>query len=119
VSQAGASQITFHSLALLAETGAHDVFVEVRSRYFDPRGKRVQLQTFVVDGDDKDFLIGPLFLGDRSAARKDPIFEFRLSLTMKDGEIFTGNGNWIPGTAMRVPIGSHQIERSVGALPAR
>lgn len=118
VSTAGSSQITFHSLTPLAETGASDILVEVRSRYFDPRGERLQTRSVVVNADGKDFLVGPLFVADPSAAG-NPMFEFRLSLTMKDGDTLEGNAAWIPGNALRVPIGRKQLERSVGALPSR
>lgn len=119
VSQAGASQITFRSLTPLAETGAHDILVEVRSRYFDPRGEQMQTRSVVLDADDREFLVGPLYLGDPSASGDESIFEFRLSLTMSDGQTHTGRAAWIPGTALRVPIGRHQLERSIGALPPR
>jgi hypothetical protein len=119
VSTAGASQITFHSLTPLAESGAHDLQVEVRSRWFDPQGERTQTRTFVVDADEKDFLVGPLFVGDRSPGGTPPLFEFRLSLTKKDGEVVTGNAAWLPGDALRVPLGSRQLERSIGALSGR
>lgn len=118
VSTAGSSQITFHSLTPLAETGATDIVVEVRSRHFDPRGERLQTRSVIVNADEKDFLVGPLFVADRSDAGGAPIFEFRLSLTMKDGDTVAGNAAWIPGNALRVPIGRRQLERSVGALPS-
>jgi hypothetical protein len=121
VSTAGASQITFHSLTPLAETGAHDLQVEVRSRYFDPRGDELQVRSFVVDADEKDFLVGPLFLDERAAAGtgEGPFFEYRLTLTMKDGDVFAGSAAWIPGDALRVPLGRRQLERSLGSLPGR
>jgi hypothetical protein len=117
VSTAGSTQITFHSLTPLAETGAHDILVEVRSRHFDPRGEQLQTRSVVLNSDGKDFLVGPLFVDGAASAGVDPMFEFRLSLTMKDGDTVTGNAAWIPGHALRVPIGRKQIERSVGALP--
>lgn len=121
VSTAGGAQITFHSLTPLAETGAHDVQLEVRSRYFDPRGEELQVRSIVVDADEKDFLVGPLFLGQRSGAGAEggSFFEYRVSLTMKDGDVFAGSAAWIPGDALRVPIGRRQLERSLGSLPGR
>lgn len=118
VSTAGSSQITFHSLTPLAETGAHDIVVEVRSRHFDPRGEQLQTRSVVLDADGKDFLVGPLFVDGPSDTGGGTMFEFRLSLTMKDGDTVTGNAAWIPGSALRVPIGRKQLERSVGALPS-
>lgn len=117
VSTAGSSQVTFHSLTPLAETGAHDIQVEVRSKFFDPRGEQVQVRSFVVDADEKDFLVGPMFVGDRSAGSVGTLFEFRLSLTMKDGNVVAGNAAWIQGDTMRIPIGRRQLEQSIGALP--
>jgi hypothetical protein len=122
VSTAGASEITFHTLSPLADAGALEVVAEVRSRYFDPGARDVQVRRVVLDADGKDFRLGPFFPGDRladGAKRADPLFEFRLALTMKDGRPESGEGRWIPSNDLRVPIGRFQLESSLGSVPAR
>jgi hypothetical protein len=122
VSTAGAAAITFHTLTPLADAGAYEIMVDVRSRYFDPRGSEVQVRSLVLNADEKDFSLGPLFPGDRLAGRAvpgDPLFEYRLGLTMKDGRTVRGNAAWVPSDDLRVPIGRFQLEASVGTLPAR
>jgi hypothetical protein len=47
------------------------------------------------------------------------MFEYRLALTMKDGNLVSGNAAWIPARSLRVPIGRHQLEQSIGTLPGR
>ena len=118
VSTPGSSQITFHSLTPLAESGAHSILVEVRSRYFEPQGEQLRTRSFVVDADDKDFLLGPIFGSDRSTGRAGPMFEFRLSLTMKDGDVQAGNAAWVPGDKLWMPIGRRQLDQSLGTSPA-
>src|SRR5206468_1072750 len=42
VSRAGSAQITFHTLTPLADVQAHELDLEVRSRYFDPEYRDAQ-----------------------------------------------------------------------------
>lgn len=118
VSTTGSSQITFHSMTPLAESGAQRILVEVRSRYFDPQGAQTRMRSVVVDADDKDFAIGPLFGLDRVTGA-GPMFEFRLTLTMPDGEVVAGNAAWVPGDKLWMPIGNRQLVQSLGKLPGR
>jgi hypothetical protein len=118
VSGAGAAQITFHSIDPLALTGGHDLEVEVRSRYFDPRGEQMQVRSFRVDSDEKDFLVGPLFVNGGSAG-DDPLYEFRVTVIGKGGDTFTGNAAWIPSKRLWTPIGRLQLEQSLGSIPGR
>ncbi len=114
VSAAGSSQFTFRSLTPLAESGAQHILVEVRSRHFDPQGEATRTRSFVVDADGKDFTLGPVFGLERAAGRSGPLFEFRLSLTMKDGAVVGGDAAWVPGDKSWMPIGRRQLEQSLG-----
>jgi len=120
VSRSGASQITFHTMTPLADAGAFEIMVEVRSRYFDPRVRDTQVRQLVLDSDGKDYSLGPLFPGDRAAGEPipgDPLFEYRLGLTMKDGRPYRGSSQWVPSDELRVLIGRFQLESSLGSLP--
>ena len=119
VSSAGSSQITFHSMTPLSESGAQRILVEVRSRYFDPQGEQTRMRSFVLDADDKDFGVGPFFGSDHLTSGAGPLFEFRLSLTMPDGEVVAGNAAWVPGDKLWMPIGNRQLVQSLGRLPGR
>jgi hypothetical protein len=122
VSGTAASVITFHTLSPLADANALEIVAEVRSRYFDPHARDVRVKRVVLDADGKDFRLGPLFAADRVNAEprsSDPLFEFRLLLTMKDGRPESGAAKWIPSHDLRVPIGRFQLETSLGALPPR
>jgi hypothetical protein len=104
----------------LADAGAYEITLEVRSRYFDPRVRDSQVRQLVLDSDGKDFSLGPLFPGDRQPGESipgEPLFEYRLGLTMKDGRTFRGSYQWVPSDDLRVPIGRFQLESSLGSLP--
>lgn len=119
VSSAGSSQITFQSMKPLAESGAHSMLVDVRSRYFDPQGQQTRIRSFVVDADEKEFLVGPLFGVDQPTGRPGSMFEFRLSLTMPNGDVVVGDAAWVTGDRLWQPIGRRQMEQSLGVLSGR
>ncbi len=120
VSTTGASEITFHTLTPLADAGAVEALVEVRSRWWDPRGAATQVKTVVLDADGKDFRLGPLFAGARAGdGSGEPLCEYRLALTLTDGRPERGEGRWIPSRDLRVLVGPFQVQSSLGALPAR
>lgn len=119
VSSAGSSQITFHTLTPLAESGALRMLVEVRSRLFDPKGEQTLVRSVVVDADGKDFTVGPVFGADAAAGRAGPWFEFRLTLTMPDGGVVSGDAAWVPGDKLWMPIGQRQLQQSLGRLSGR
>lgn len=116
VSAAGSSQITLRSLDPLAATGAQRVLVEVRSRYFDPKGEQTRVRTVVVDADDKDFQVGPFFGAEGASGRTGPLFEIRLSLSMPSGKVVSGVGGWVPSEKAWMPIGRDQLGQSIGPL---
>ncbi len=120
VSTTGGAEITFHTLTPLADAGAIEMVAEVRSRFWDPGGRSTQVRRVVMDGDGKDFRLGPLFVpSDAGGGAGEPLFEYRLQLTMQDGRPADGEGRWLPSRDLRVPIGRFQVERSLGALPGR
>jgi hypothetical protein len=119
VSSTGPSQITFHTITPLADAGAYEIAAQVRSRYFDPQSRDAQTRTLVLSSDSKDFLLGPIFLGSRQPGESvpgDPLFEYFLTLTMKDGATYKAS-RWIPSDDLRLAIGRHQLEEALGALP--
>jgi hypothetical protein len=119
VSSSGPSQITFHTITPLADAGAYEIAAQVRSRYFDPQSHDPQTKTVVLTADSHDFNLGPLFLGSRQPGESvpgDPLFEYFLTLTMKDGATYRAE-RWIPSDDLRLAIGRHQLEEALGALP--
>jgi hypothetical protein len=121
VSNPGGAEITFRTLTPLADAGAIEVVAEVRSRFWDPGGRSTQVRSVVLDADGKEFKLGPLFppAGASASRGGEPLFEYRLALTMTNGRPEFGEARWIPSHDLRVPIGGFQLERSLGALPAR
>ncbi|HYR51395.1 MAG TPA: hypothetical protein VET83_02145 [Candidatus Dormibacteraeota bacterium] len=119
VSTSGPSQITFHTITPLADTGGYEIAAQVRSRYFDPQSHDSQTRTVVLSSDSKDFTIGPLYLGSRQAGESvsgDPLFEYFLTLTMKDGTTYRAT-RWVSSDDLRLAIGKHQLEEAFGSLP--
>lgn len=120
VSSTGSSEITFRTLTPLADTEAFEIVAEVRSRFWDPRGRTPQIKRVVLDADGKEFRLGPLFVdAGRAASGSEALFEYRLALTSRDGRTNEGEGRWIPARDLRVNVGSHQVQTSLGSLPAR
>ncbi len=117
VSSTGGNEITFHTVTPLAESGALAVVAEVRSRWWDPQGRELRTRQVVLDADGRDFRLGPLFAP--ASADGGALFEYRLALTMKNGKPETGLERWIPSRDLYVPIGSFQLETSLGALPPK
>jgi hypothetical protein len=119
-SSAGPSMITFHTLTPLADAGAIEINVQVRSRYFDPQSRDVQTKTVVLNADGKDFTVGPIYLGSRQPGESvpgDPLFEYSLAVTVSSGQTYPGS-NWAAGNDLRQAIGRYQLEQTVGTLPA-
>ena len=119
VSTSGPSQITFRTITPLADAGAYEIAAQVRSRYFDPQTNQLQTKLIVLNADGRDFNVGPLYLGARQPGESipgDPLFEYLLELTMKDGTTYKGT-RWLTSDDLRLPIGKHQLEEALGALP--
>ncbi len=119
VSTGGPSQITFHTITPLADTGGYELAAQVRSRYFDPQSHDTQTKTVVLSSDSKDFTLGPVYLGSRQpgeAVPGDPLFEYFLTLTMKDGTTYRAS-RWVTSDDLRLAIGKHQLEEAFGSIP--
>ena len=117
----GAAQISFHTITPLADTGAYEISVTLRSRYFDPKTRdRRTLPPLVLGADNQDFTIGPIYLVNRQPGEKvpgDPLFEYSIEVAMGDGTTYSGT-TWIPVDGLRVLIGRVQLEQALGrALP--
>jgi hypothetical protein len=116
VTSMGSSQITFHTIKPLADTGAYEIAVQVRSKYFDPRSRELQIKPVVLKEDDKDFTLGPIYLVNRQSGESvpdDPLFEYYLELGMPDGTVHRA-AHWLASDNLRVLIGRVQIEQALG-----
>lgn len=112
--------ITFRSLTPLESTGAVEIWVDVRSRFFDPGERDVTEgpQTTIV-ADRASYTVEPIFLTNRLAPDTGeawPLFEYRLTVVMPDGTVHEGT-DWLPSERDTVVIGPVQIEQSLGFLP--
>lgn len=120
VSDAAPSQITFRTLTALADTGAIELAVRVRSRYFHPRDRETEIKPLLVLGEDMaEYTTGPVYLVDRQpgeAVPGDPLFEYQLELLMADGQSHRST-RWVASNDLRVNIGRFQVEESLGFLP--
>lgn len=119
VSNITASQIIFETITPLADAGAYKLLVAVRSSYLNPRSHKLQvLPELPLSKDEQEYRSGVLYLGERSANAADPIFEYQLSVVMRDGVLHPGT-QWMPSQNLRVLLGSAQIKSSLGFLPGK
>ena len=119
VSSTGPSHITFHTITPLADVGAYEIAVQVRSRYFDPQAGDAQTRIVVLKADGQDFTVGPIFLGTREPGESipgDALFEYLIDVIMADGTTHKG-AHWIESNDTRLAIGRRQLEESLGSLP--
>jgi hypothetical protein len=118
VTSVGSSQIAFHTITPLADTGAYEVDIEVRSRYFDPRNRDMQTKgPVVLNADNQDMTVGPIYAPSGGASGSGgPLFEYRIDLVLKDGSTYKGT-RWVRSDSLRVLVGTSQIEQSLGSLP--
>lgn len=112
--------ITLRSLTPLEATGAAEIWVDVRSRFFDPSEREIAdgPQTTITD-DRASYQIEPVFLTGRTNPETGdewPLFEYRLTVIMPDGTMHDGV-NWLPSERDTVVIGPVQVEESLGFLP--
>lgn len=112
--------ITFRSLTPLESVGAAEIWVDVRSRFFDPGERDVTAgpQTTIV-ADRASYTVEPIFLTNRldpQTGEAWPLFEYRLTVVMPDGTVHEGAA-WLPSERDTVVIGPVQIEQSLGFLP--
>jgi hypothetical protein len=123
VAGVSASQVTFKTIEPLEETGAVEVTLLVRTRYLHPSDRALgTMPLLVLDRDRAEYVApAPIYLAGRQPGESrpgDPLFEYQLSVTMKDGQIHQAN-NWIPSDHLRVVIGSHQLRQALGFLPGQ
>jgi hypothetical protein len=122
VSSVSASQIRIRTITPLADTGAYAISIQIRSRHFDPQAAQVQVKPDVLlDADGKDFTVGPIYLGSRQDGESvpgDPLYEYFVSLIMKDGTTYKAT-HWVPSDSLRLLIGKVQVEQALGMLPAK
>jgi hypothetical protein len=118
VTSIGASQVVFRTITPIADLGAYEIAVNVRSKYFDPRSRQMQVKPpLTLNADNKDFSLGPIYLVNRQAGQPvpdDPLFEYRLDVSMPDGRVHRGE-TWIPVDGLRVLIGKVQAEAVLAA----
>jgi len=112
------------TLTPLADLGAAEISVRLRSRYFDSEGSELQTRTpIVVDADRSEFDAGQVYLVERQAGEErpdDPLFEYQIEVVMPDGTIHQPDSDhWVPGHRSRLLIGTVQVEQSLGHLPGQ
>ena len=110
-----AAQITFHTITPLADVGGYEITARVRSKYSDPKDRTPIQKTVVLNSDNKDFTLNPIYNG---APAGEPIFEYLLELAMPDGTTYKGT-TWIPSDGLRVLVGRAQLQQSLGTLPGK
>jgi hypothetical protein len=115
VTSVAASQITFHTINPLAEMGAHELALRVRSRRFDPDGRHSREKSIVLKADNQDFTLGPIYV-DEAEGRSEALFEYFLTVAMADGTEHEAQ-QWIASRDLRVLIGRSQIEKALGFVP--
>jgi hypothetical protein len=113
------TRVTLRSLTPLADSGAVEMWIKTRSRYFQAGSQTLAdgpVLTFTEDRSEQ--MLEPLFGSATSDAAADapPLFEYRVTLIMPDGAERAGS-NWIAVRDNRVLIGKVQVDRSLG-IPA-
>jgi hypothetical protein len=119
VTSVAASPITFHTMNPLAEMGAYELALRVRSKRFDPDGREMKEKSIVLKADNQDFTLGPIY-GAESVEEDgaDVLFEYFMTVAMADGTEHEAR-QWVPGRSLRVLIGRSQIEKALGFVPGR
>lgn len=110
-----ATELVFRTITPLAETGAYELTVRVRSRFFDPEAQQVQERSIVLGADGQDFPIGPLYIGEQPPGTS--IGEYAIDVAMKNGTVHKAQ-RWLRVEGLRVLIGTSQIKESVGLIPS-
>jgi hypothetical protein len=113
------SRVTIRTLTPIVETGAAELWVNTRSRFFNTgRTELVPGPTLTFTADRTEKVIEPLFGHSTSDESPDapPLVEYLITLIMPDGTEHRGT-TWIASRQDRIVIGRVQVERSLGALP--
>ncbi len=113
--------LTLRALTPLEATSAAEIWIETRSRFFDPNDRTLRDgQRIYLTEDRGEYSIQPIFLTGQTESEDGeewPLFEYRLSVIMPDGSIYEGQ-NWIASDNDTVVIGSYQVQQSLGYMPA-
>jgi hypothetical protein len=113
----GAAEISIRTLRPLADTGGHEIAIEIRSRYFHPSERALQQKPpLILREDDQTRTLGPIYVDSRGAYDMDPLFEYTLQLVMPDGTTYRGD-RWIPSDDLYLPLGTAQLREALGELP--
>jgi hypothetical protein len=108
------SMVTFHTITPLGDTGGYELAVDVRSKYFDPRSREIQTKpSLIFKADDQEATVGPVYLPQTTLG--DPIFEYQIQLTMRDGTVRRSQ-KWTASDTLRVLIGKVQVEGALGEI---
>ncbi|MEX2499797.1 MAG: hypothetical protein WD397_13090 [Wenzhouxiangellaceae bacterium] len=110
------------TLSPLADLGAAELNLMLRSRYFDSGGEALTTSgPVIVNSDGSEFSGGPVYLVDRQPGEErpgDPLFEYRIEVVMPDGTVHSPPADrWLSSHRHRLLIGTVQVEQSLGYLP--
>lgn len=112
--------LTLRALTPLEDTSAAEIWIETRSRFFDPNDRTLRDgERLYLTEDRGEYSIQPIFLTGQSSSSNGeewPLFEYRLSVIMADGSVHEGE-HWIASENDTVVIGSHQVQQSLGYVP--
>jgi len=111
----GSAPASVHTLSPLAATGAAEISMRIRSKYFDPANRQMQQKTVVLTGDGKDFSAGAIYFVNRQDGETvpgDPLLEYFLEVAMADGTVQRAT-RWIASDTARILIGKVQVEQAL------
>jgi hypothetical protein len=91
--------------------------VRVRSRRFDPEGRETKEKSVVLNADNQDFTLGPIYVGEGGGRGSDVLFEYFITVVMADDGSKHEAQRWIPSSGLREVIGRSQIEKALGFVP--
>lgn len=120
VASVSASAITVRVLRPLVDTGAIELVLKVRSRFFHPRDREMVEKPLLRMGEDGGtHSVGPIYRVrpvEEEEEQPGPLFEYKLDLLMPDGRFYR-SPEWIPAEDTYLPIGTVQVEQALGFLP--
>jgi hypothetical protein len=113
------SRVTVRTLTPLADTGAAELWVKTRSRFFTTAASEVTPgPTLTFTADRSEQVVEPVFGRPAPDDVPDapPLLEYLITLIMPDGTEHRGT-TWIPSPSDQIRVGRVQVEKSLGALP--
>lgn len=116
VSSVAQSELTFHTMSPLADTGAKLLLVTVSSKYFDASASNEIFKTVELTKDDETYKIGPVYLVNRQPGEEkpgDPLFKYRLTVVNADGTTKDA-AKWVESNRLSVYVGSSDVKAIVG-----